>query len=56
MTMHKVLRPKDGIDRLYVLRKEEGSRLANSEDSVDTSIRRFENYIKKAQRKTNYSD
>ena len=47
MAMHKVLHPRDGIDRLYVSRKEEERGLANIEDSVDTSISRFEDYIKK---------
>ena len=51
----KALHPRNDIDRLYVSRKKEGRGLANIEDSVDTSIRRLEDYIKK-QRKANYSD
>ena len=47
MTMHKALHPKDDIDRLYVSRKEGGRGLASIEDSVDASIQRLDNYIKK---------
>ena len=47
MTMHKALHPRDGVDRLYVSRKEGGRGLASIEDSVDTSIHRLENYIQK---------
>ena len=54
MTMHKTLHLRDDIDRLYVSRKERGRGLASIEDSVDASIRRLEDYVKK--RKTNYSD
>ena len=50
MTMHKALHPRDDIDRLYVFRKEGGRRLASIEDSVDTSIQRLEDYIKKHER------
>ena len=53
--MRKALDSWDDIDGLYVLRKEEGI-LASIEDSVDTSIRRLEDGIKKKeQRKTDYS-
>ena len=45
--MHKVLDTRDDIDRLYVLRKEVGMGLASIEDSVDASIHRLEDYIKK---------
>ena len=48
--MHKALHPRDDIDRLYVPRKEGGRRLASIEDSVDTSIQRFEAYIEKHER------
>ena len=48
MTMHEALHPKDNIDRLYESRKEGGRGLASMEDSVDTSIRRPEDYIKGA--------
>ena len=44
--MHKALHRKDDINRLYVLRKG-GSGLASIKDSVDPSIWRLEDYIKK---------
>ena len=47
MTMHKALHPRDDVDRLYVSRKEGGRGLASSEDSVDASIQRLEDYIQK---------
>ena len=47
MTMHKVLNPRDDVDRLYVKRKEGGRGLASIEDSVDASIQRLEDYIEK---------
>ena len=50
MTMHKALYPRDDVDRLYVPRKEGGRGLASIEDSVDTSMRRFEDYIEKHKR------
>ena len=40
MTMHKALHSRDEIDRLYV-KKRSWERLANIEDSVDTSIEDF---------------
>ena len=45
--MYKALHPRDDVDRQYVSRKEGGRKLASIEDSVDASIRRFENYIQK---------
>ena len=42
MTMHKVLHPRDDVDRR---RKEGGRGLTSIEDSVDTSIQRLEDYI-----------
>ena len=45
--MHKALRPRDDIDRLYVSRKDGGRGLVSTEDSVDTSIQRVEDYIEK---------
>ena len=39
MIMHKVLYPRDDVDRLYVSRKEGGRGLPSTEDSVDASIR-----------------
>ena len=41
ITMHKVLYPRDDVDRLYVSRKVEGRGLA----SVDVSIQQLEDYI-----------
>ena len=45
--MHKALHPRYDVDRLYVSRKEGGRGLASIEDSVDASIQRLEDYIKK---------
>ena len=50
MTMHKALHPRYDVDRLYVSRKEEGRGLARIEDSVDASIQRLEEYVKKHER------
>ena len=50
LTMHKVLHPRDNIDRLYVSRKEGGRGLACIEDCVDASIQQFEDYIGKHKR------
>ncbi len=47
MTICKALHPRDDVDRLYVSRKEGGRGLTSIEDSVDTSIQRFEDYIEK---------
>ena len=47
MTMHKVLHPRDDVDRLFVSRKEGRRELGSIEDSVDASIQRLEDYIKK---------
>ena len=47
MTMHKVLHPRDDVDRLYVSRKEGGRGLAIIEDSVDASIQRLKDYLEK---------
>ena len=47
MTMHKALRPRDDVDRLYVSRKEGGRGLASIKDSVDAWIQRLEDYIQK---------
>ena len=46
-TMHKVLHPRNDVDRLYVSRKEGGRGLASIEDSVDASIQQLEDYIEK---------
>ena len=40
----------DDVDRLYVPRKERRRGLASSEDSVDASIQRLEDYIEKHER------
>ena len=51
MTMHKALHPRDEVDRLYISRKEGGSRgLASIEDNVDASIQWLEDYIEKYER------
>ena len=47
MTMHKVLHPRNDVDRLYVSRKEGGRGLASIEDSVDASIQQLADYIEK---------
>ena len=47
MSMHKVLHPRDDVDRLYASRKEDRKGLACIEDSVNASIQRFEDYIEK---------
>ena len=44
-TMHKILHPRDDIDRLHVSRKEGGRGLNSTEYSVDASIQRLEDYI-----------
>ena len=48
--MHKALHPTDDVDRLYIPRKEGGRGLASTEDSVDSSIQRLEDYIEKHER------
>ena len=50
MTMHKVLHPRDDVDRLYVSREEGGIGLVSIEDSIDASIQRLEDYIEKHER------
>ena len=50
MTMHKVLHPRDDVDRLYVSRKEGGRGLARIEDTVDASIQWLEDFIEKHER------
>ena len=45
--MHKALHPRDGVDRLYVSRKEGERGLASIEESVNASIQRLEDYIQK---------
>ena len=48
MTMHKALHPKNDIGRLYESKKGGGRGLTNTEDSIDTLIRQFEDYIQKS--------
>ena len=55
MTMHKAFHPRDDVDRLYVSRKEGGRGIASIEDTVDASIQRLEDYIKKTRTRTNYN-
>ena len=45
MTKHKALYPSDDVDRLYASRKEGGRGLTSTEDCVDASIQRIEDYI-----------
>ena len=47
MIMHKALHPRDDVGRLYVSRKKGRKGLASSEDSVDASLQRLEDYIEK---------
>ena len=54
MTMHKALHPREGVDRLYVFRKEGEKGLASIENNVDASIQRLEDYRKTGTR-TDYS-
>ena len=48
LTMHKALHLRDDTDWLYVSRKEGERGVGNIHDSVDTSIRRLEDYNKKS--------
>ena len=52
----EALHPKDDIDRLYVSRKEDGRVLTSIADSVDIAIRRLEDYMKKDEINTDYSN
>ena len=47
MIIYKTLHPYDDVDRRYVSRKEGGRGLTSTEDSVDVSIQRLENYTEK---------
>ena len=53
--MHKVLHPRDDVDRLYVFRIDRGRGLTSIEDSVDASIQRLEDYIRKHGGRLDYS-
>ena len=46
MTMNKALHSKNGVDRLCVSRKEEGSGLDCTDDNLDVSIQRLTDYIR----------
>ena len=48
MKVHKALRQRDDIDKLHMYRKEGERGRVSFENSVDTSIRRFEYFIKKS--------
>ena len=45
--MHTALHSGEDIDRLHLSRKKRGGGLSSIEDSVETSIQRLEDYIKK---------
>ena len=47
MTTHKALHPRDIIGELYMSRKEGLRGVDNSDDSVDTLIRRLEKNIER---------
>ena len=47
MTIQTALHPGDDVDRLYVSRKGGRRGLTSIQDSVDASIQRLDNYIKK---------
>ena len=44
--MHKALHPGDGVDRLYLSRKDGRRRLASIEDNVDASIKNAKKFFK----------
>ena len=46
--MHKSLHPRYDVDRLYESRNEGGRGFASIQDSVDASIKRLEDFIKKS--------
>ena len=54
--MHKALHLRDGIDRLYVSRKEGRSWHTNFQDSINSSIQQLEDYIKKCEGRLINSD
>ena len=45
--MHKVLHPRDDIDRLYASRKIGERGLASIKDSTDALIQQLEDYVEK---------
>ena len=46
--MHKVLHPRDNMDRLYMTRKRGRRGLASLEDCVDVSIQGLDDYMQKS--------
>ena len=48
ITMWKALHPKDGINKLYVSRKEGERELASIKDCIYASIQELEDYLKKS--------
>ena len=50
MIMHKALHQTDDVYRLYVTRKEGERVLVSIEDSVDSSLQRLKDYMKKEER------
>ena len=50
MTKRKASHSEDGIDRLFVSRKEGGRELATIEDSVDASIQGIDECLKRAKK------
>ena len=48
--MPKTLHPRDAVERVYVSRKEGGRGLTSTEDSVEASILRLEDYIENHER------
>ena len=47
MTIYKALHPRDDVDRLYGSRKYGRRGITSTEDSVNASIQRLEDYIQK---------
>ena len=45
--MHKALRPRDNVDKLYMSRKEGRRGVPSIQDSIVTSIKRLKDYIEK---------
>ena len=45
--MHKILHPRDDVERLYESRKEEGRGLASIKDRFYAPIQRLDDYIQK---------
>ena len=54
MMINKAWHPRDDIERQYVSRKDGEREIASNEDSIDTSIRRLEDFAKKTKQKKIY--